>query len=189
MVVAGFLGYVLGEIEFFPQWRWAEIDFISLFHKVSPISQGWPDLSFFLQAAPLALIAYIICFGDNITGNEITIEVMEERPDDPQHFDINRTNLSMGIRNAISAIFAPFFSYQGILATGPHIIIVDRWKKGKKEMNSIFDGIGSYTSFGFPWFYFVVTLMTFLVSLQGIIFTQFMVLTAIGCCQVAMSLV
>lgn len=189
MVVAGFLGYVLGEIEFFPQWRWAEIDFISLFHKVSPISQGWPDLSFFLQAAPLALIAYIICFGDIITGNEITKEVMEKRPDDPQHFDINRTNLSMGIRNAISAIFAPFFSYQGILATGPHIIIVDRWKKGKKEMNSIFDGIGSYTSFGFPWFYFVVPLMTFLVSLQGIIFTQFMVLTAIGCCQVAMSLV
>ena len=95
----------------------------------------------------------------------------------------------MGIRNVISAIFAPFFSYQGILATGPHIIIIDRWKKGKKEMDSIFDGIGSYTSFGFPWFYFVVPLMTFLVSLQCIIFTQFMVLTAMGCCQVAMSLV
>ena len=53
---------------------------------------------------------------------------MEKRPDDPQHFDINRTNLSMGIRNAIPAIFAPSFSYQGILATGPHILIVDRWK-------------------------------------------------------------
>ena len=56
-------------------------------------------------------------------------------------------------------------------------------------MNSIYDGIGSYVSFGFPWFYFVIPLMTFLVSLQGIIFTQFMALTAIGCTQVAMSLV
>ena len=166
-----------------------KIDFLSLFQKVSPFVIGWPETGFYLKAAPLAIIAYIICFGDIITGNEILKEAREEREDDPQKFNINRTNLSLGIRNALSALFAPFFSYQGILATGPHIIIVERWRRGKQEMNSIFDGIGSYTSFGFPWFYFIVPLMTFLISLQGIIFTQFMALTAIGCTQVAMSLV
>ena len=189
MVLAGILGYGLEEISFSPEWRWAEIDFLSLFQKVSPLAIGWPETGFYLKAAPLAIIAYIICFGDIITGNEILKEAREEREDDPQKFNINRTNLSLGVRNALSALFAPFFSYQGILATGPHIIIVERWRKGKQEMNSIFDGIGSYTSFGFPWFYFIVPLMTFLISLQGIIFTQFMALTAIGCTQVAMSLV
>ena len=146
-------------------------------------------MSHFLDAAPLALIAYVIFFGDLITGNEITKEAIEQRLDDAQEFNTDRSHLSISVRNFLSGLFVPFFSYQGILATGPHIVIVHRWRKGIKEMKSIYDGIGSYVSFGFPWFYFVIPLMTVLVAFQGIIFAQFMTLTAIGCAQVAMSLV
>ena len=189
ILLAGLIGYLSGELNFFPEWRWADINLSSLFVKVSPFYIGWPAMSHFLDAAPLALIAYVIFFGDLITGNEITKEAIEQRLDDVQEFNTDRSHLSISVRNFLSGLFVPFFSYQGILATGPHIVIVHRWRKGIKEMKSIYDGIGSYVSFGFPWFYFVIPLMTVLVAFQGIIFAQFMTLTAIGCAQVAMSLV
>tara|TARA_B110000014_G_C20116566_1_gene589911 strand:- start:1475 stop:2806 length:1332 start_codon:yes stop_codon:yes gene_type:complete len=189
MLLAGLVGYLTGELNFYPEWRWAEINLPSMIQKVSPLYVGWPEIRHFMEAVPLALIAYVIFFGDLITGNEITKDALDERLDDVQEFNTNRSHLSMSIRNFLSSLFVPFFSYQGILATGPHIVVVNRWRKGIKEMNSIYDGIGSYVSFGFPWFYLVVPLMTALVSFQGIIFAQFMTLTAIGCAQVSMSLV
>jgi len=60
ILLAGLIGYLSGELNFFPEWRWADINLSSLFIKVSPFYIGWPAMSHFLDAAPLALIAYVI---------------------------------------------------------------------------------------------------------------------------------
>ena len=50
----------------------------------------------------------------------------------------------------IGLLVNPFFPTQGALWTGVHVVIVERWKKGFKEMPSIFDGLGSYYLMAIP---------------------------------------
>src|SRR5690606_20305935 len=115
-----------------------------LWLKVSPFAIGWPSAEMFIKGIPLALITYVILFGDIVTGNEMIREGMATRKD--EHIDINpnRTHLSLAIRNGLMGLFAPFFPTQGALWTGVHVIIVQRWKQGRRAMDSLHSGLVSY---------------------------------------------
>src|SRR5690606_41619920 len=83
--------------------------------KMWPCSIGFPSVGLMLQAMPLALITYIILFGDLVTGNEVILEGQKNRPDD--HIDINptRSHLALAIRNALMGVIAPVFPTQGAM--------------------------------------------------------------------------
>lgn len=50
----------------------------------------------------------------------------------------------------LMAVLAPFFPTQGVLWTGVHVILVQRWRQGRASMDSLFSGIGSFYLFGLP---------------------------------------
>ncbi|MEX2015539.1 MAG: hypothetical protein WD873_02805, partial [Candidatus Hydrogenedentales bacterium] len=73
----------------------------SLFEKVSPFAIGFPTAQMFIESLPLAFIAYIILFGDIVTGIEVLKTGIPARPDERIDFNSNRTHISTGIRNVL----------------------------------------------------------------------------------------
>ncbi len=175
------------EITYDIQWGIMIPPFMDLWAKASPFAIGWPSLNMMLQALPLAFIGYLIMFGDLITGIEILKTAQEKRPDDPIDINPQRSHYSLAIRNALMAISAPFFPTQGPLWTGVHVIIVERWKQGKEEVQSLFSGISSYYVFGIPIFYLLLPLTTAMKPLMGIALSLTLVLTGFACAYVAMA--
>ncbi len=162
--------------------------FAALYEKVSPLAIGWPSPQMFLDALPLAVMGYVILFGDLITGMEVLQEAQPRRPDEKVVIDIDRSHFSLAIRNAVMALFAPFFPTQGCLWTGVHVIIVQRWKDGRQAMDSLYTGISSYYVFGVPLLYMVLPLLYLLRPLMGIALSLTLVLTGFACAYVAMGI-
>jgi hypothetical protein len=162
--------------------------FGELFHSVSPFAIGFPEISMFIAGIPLALMGYTILFGDLVTGMEILRTGIPHRPDEKISIDVNRSHLSIAIRNLVMAFFAPFFPSQGCLWTGVQVIIVQRWTEGRKAMESIYSGIFSYYVFGVPVLYMWLPVITGLRPLMDIALALTLVLTGFACAYVAMEL-
>ena len=188
-LVAGTVGYFVGEISFDIQSGFFFPPVVDVYEKTSPLSIGLPPTSYYLEVFPLVIIGYLLLFGDFVTGIEIIKDGQKNRPDEVIDIDINRAHNSVGIRNLLGTIINPFFPTQGALWTGIHVIIVERWKQGSDVMKSIFDGIGSYYLMGIPVLFFMLPFVTFMKPLMILALGVTLVLTGLACSYVAMSLV
>ena len=188
-LVAGIVGYFVGEISFDIQSGFFFPPVVDVYEKTSPLSIGLPPTSYYLEVFPLVIIGYLLLFGDFVTGIEIIKDGQKNRPDELIDIDINRAHNSVGIRNLLGTIINPFFPTQGALWTGIHVIIVERWKQGSDVMKSIFDGIGSYYLMGIPVLFFMLPFVTFMKPLMILALGVTLVLTGLACSYVAMSLV
>jgi len=159
-----------------------------LFERTSPFSIGFPPLKMYLGAFPLVIIGYILLFGDIITGKAILNDAEKERPDEPLDLDVNKIHLSIAIRNFLGLIVNPNFPTQGVLWTGVHVVVAERWRKGAKEMPSIFDGLGSYYLMAIPLLYVWQPFIAFMGPLMGIALNLTLVLTAVACAYVALAI-
>ncbi len=187
-IVAGLVGYFTGELHYDIQWGILDPPVMDLWNKVSPFVIGWPSFGVFLECLPLALITYIILFGDMVTGEEILKEAAPERPDEPLEINNTRSHLSLGIRNFLMGIFAPFFPTQGALWTGIHVVVVQRWRRGPKVMGSLYDGIASYYVFNIPLLMLILPTLTLLKPLMGIALLMTLALTGFACTSVALDM-
>jgi hypothetical protein len=191
-IIAGIIGPIMGEVTYeIPMDQLIIIPpFMDMLHKVSPFFIGFPGLDMLLNPNIifLALMGYVILFGDLITGTEVLQANMKKRPDEHIDININRSHFSIAIRNVLMALFAPFFPTQGCLWTGVHVIVVQRWTEGRKGMDSLFSGISSYYVFGIPLLYLVVPLLYALKPLMGVALSLTLVLTGFACAYVAMGI-
>ena len=181
------MGTLAGELTFDIRSGWTLLPLSSLWEKTSPFSIGWPALELYLQALPLALITYVLLFGDLITGDEVLRDGMAKRADEKLEINHSRTHLSLSIRNAVMGIVAPFFPTQGILWTGIHVVIVQRWKQGRTAMDSFFDGVSSYYVLAIPVFFCYLPFMTAMRPLMDMALAITLVLTGFACAYIAMS--
>jgi len=196
-VIGGVVGVLVGELHYAVdgrgviQWGFVVPTVGALLEKASPFGVGFPSLGLMLSpdVLSLAFIAYVVLFGDMITGIAVIESVASRRPDERIDIDVDRTHLSTGIRNALMGLFVPFFPTQGVLWTGVHVIIVNRWAEGRKAMDSIFTGIGSYYQWGLPILYLVLPLATGLRPMLPIALALTLVLTGFACAYVAIEMV
>lgn len=187
-LAAAAIGPLVGEVEYSIRWELFVPPVVETWQLVSPFAIGWPSWDMYLAAAPLALITYIILFGDLVTGNEIIEEAQADRPDDPVDINTTRSHLSLAIRNLIMGIAAPLFTTQGPLWAGVHVVIVQRWRQGRRTMSDLFSGVHSYYFMGIPFIYFLLPLLTALQPLMGIALSLTLVLTGFACAYVAMAI-
>jgi hypothetical protein len=187
-LAAAVIGPFVGEVVYDIQWGFLLPPVSDLWVKVSPFAIGWPDATLFLNCLPLALVAYVIVFGDLITGNEVLREAISERADEKIDINPTRSHLSLGIRNAVMGIVAPFFPTQGSLWTGVHVIVVQRWREGRATMDSLHSGIASYYLMAMPFIFLLMPLLTGLKPLMGIALSLTLVLTGFACAYVAMAI-
>lgn len=185
-IIAGLVGLFSGEMQFQIESGFMIPPFADLWAKVSPFSIGWPSFSLMLECMPLAIIAYIMFFGDLVTGDAIINEAAAYRQDDPIEINHTRSHLSVGIRNVLMGIFAPMFPTQGVLWTGVQVVVVNRWREGREAMESLFDGIAAYYVYNIPLLFLVIPLLMLLKPLMGIALLITLVLTGFACANIAM---
>ncbi|MFL1464980.1 hypothetical protein [Marinobacter sp. HN1S83] len=187
-IIAATVGPLVGEVIYNIEWGVMIPPVSEAWNKVSPFAIGWPSLAMFIEGMPLALITYVILFGDLVTGNEVIKEGLRDRND--EHIDINptRSHLSIALRNGIMALSAPFFPTQGALWTGVHVIIMQRWKQGHRSMGSLHDGLISYYLMGIPLLFIFLPLLTGLKPLLGVALSLTLILTGFACAYIAMSI-
>ncbi|MBB6519871.1 hypothetical protein [Pseudoteredinibacter isoporae] len=186
-ILGAIVGALMGELQFDIEMGFFSLPMMDMFNKVSPFAIGWPSLDMFIQGIPLALIGYILFFGDLLTGKEVLAMVEKDREDEPLNFNDSRTHISVAIRNAISALIAPFFPTQGILWTGIHVVIAQRWQQGRQVMGSLFDGISSYYMLGLPFIFFLAPVVTGIKPMMPIALAVTLALTGFACAYVAMA--
>ena len=187
-VIAGFAAFMIGELSFNIEWGFKVPDIGGLIEKTSPFYIGLPTGQMLIDALPLVIIGYMLLFGDLVTATEVLKDAQKYRDDEQLPIDLNRSHLSVGIRNLLAGLIAPFFPTQGALWTGVHVVVAEQWKKGPKQMPSIFDGIGSYYLMGIPFLYFTLPFVTLMQPLMVMALTLTLILTGFACAYIAMSI-
>lgn len=131
-----------------------------ILRTVSPIGIGFPALKLFINAIPMALVAYIIAFGDFVTSEALIREADEVREDEKIDFNSNRSNLISAIRNLAQSILSPYVPLCGPLWAAVTAAVSERYKEGREAMDSIFSGVGT-----FRWATFISVMLAPIVTL------------------------
>ncbi|SDU34793.1 xanthine/uracil/vitamin C permease [Desulfobacula phenolica] len=150
MVLAIFIGILVNEYPI-PDIEWGiTIPHFRQMWAYLPFTVGFPSADMFIKAIPTAIIAYIIAFGDVIVGTALVKASCEEsRPDEKVEIDIDRIHLVTGMRNLLHAFFAPYPGLAGPIWTAVTATVADRYRHGRKAMDSIFSGSGTFWISGF----------------------------------------
>lgn len=119
-------------------------EFSNIISQISIFGVGVPSFRYFIDAFPLALVCYVIAFGDFITSETLIKEASEARKDEIIDFNSSRSNLVSGIRNIILGILAPFPPLSGPLWVGMTVSVSMRYKEGKAAMRSLLGGMASF---------------------------------------------
>jgi hypothetical protein len=126
------------------EWGITNPNFSLMLSDYTIFGVGFPPIKMFLTSIPTAFAAYIVLFGDVLQSKAILEEADEIRADEKIDYDANRAHLIFGGRNMLMSIFGPDITMSGPLWSAMHIVIVERYKQGKKSMASIFGGSGSF---------------------------------------------
>lgn len=119
-------------------------EFSNIISQISIFGVGVPSFRYFVDALPLALVCYVIAFGDFITSETLIKEAAEARKDEIIDFNSSRSNLVSGIRNIILGVLAPFPPLSGPLWVGMTVSVSMRYKEGKAAMRSLLGGMASF---------------------------------------------
>ncbi|MGM0987462.1 MAG: xanthine/uracil/vitamin C permease [Pseudomonadota bacterium] len=149
MLITMAIGWGVGE---YPmpdiEWGIAAPDFAGIWAYL-PFSIGAPGLELMVAAIPTAIIAYIIAFGDMIVGQTLLKRVDHLRPDEKIEINIDRVHLITGLRNLMHALLAPYPGLAGPLFTGAMATVAERYRHGRKAMDSIYSGAAVFWIVGF----------------------------------------
>lgn len=162
ILLAVIVGPLAGEYPI-PPVKWFPLikipDFAGIIQTVSPFAIGWPTKEVFLAALPMAIVVYIIAFGDFVTSGALLAEADEKRQDEKIVFDANRSNIISGIRNLIESLVCAYPTLAGPLWAAVTASVAERYKDGPEKMESIFSGVGT-----FRWFTFIAVMVTPIVT-------------------------
>lgn len=183
MFVAMIVGWAIGE---FPlpsiEWGITKPDFAGMTNFLI-FNTGLPDLSVFILAFPTAMIAYVIAFGDILVGKALSDRVDEIRPDEKIETDITRIHLVTGMRNGVLALLAPWPGLAGPIWTAAHATLAERYALGRKAMDSIYSGGGTFWWTGLVAI-FILPLVTLFKPVLPIALSLTLLLTAYICIMV-----
>lgn len=126
------------------EWGISAPDFGLLWREYTVFGLGWPPPSMFLIALPTVFATYLVLFGDVIQSKALLDEADQARPDEKIDYQPDRAHLIFGGRNALMAVFGPDVAMCGPLWAAMHVVILERYREGRKVMDSVFGGSGSF---------------------------------------------
>ncbi|MDR9467111.1 solute carrier family 23 protein [Marinospirillum sp.] len=149
MLLTMFIGWSVSEYPL-PSVEWGfNVPAMGQIWAYLPFNVGFPGIELLIAAIPTAIIAYIIAFGDIIVGQSLIKRVDHLRPDEKIEVNVDRVHLVTGIRNVIHAFFAPYPGLAGPLFTGAMATIAERYRYGRKAMDTIYSGASIFWIVGF----------------------------------------
>lgn len=149
------------------QWGFSAPAFGELWGHWTFWSIGFPPAKMFIQAIPMVLSAYVILFGEMIQAQALLQDASKARPDELIDYNPNRSHLIFGLRNCLMAIIGPDITMCGPLWAAMQVVVCDRYTHGKKSMDSIYGGTGSFR-FGTLTGYFLLPIVTLVTPILNI---------------------
>ncbi|MCI9570340.1 MAG: hypothetical protein HFG14_10780 [Lachnospiraceae bacterium] len=163
-------------------------EFGAIWNTLSPFSIGFPGIGKFISVIPTAIAVYIIAFGDFVSSEQLLRTADEVRQDEKIDFNANRSNIVSAIRNLVQAFICPYPSLCGPLWAAVTAAVAERYKDGRKSMDSIFSGVGT-----FRWSTFICVALVPVASFVQPILPAALSLTLIVqgfvCCQIGLSMI
>jgi hypothetical protein len=148
MILAVIVAPLVGELPWPTiEWGFTHPQFYTLVTEWSPFADriGFPAATYYIQAIPLVLAVYVVLFGELIQADALIDEAREFRHGDENvHFDANRNNSIVGIRNIIMSLIGPDVSMCGPLWAAMQVVICERYKHGRNAMDSLIGGVASF---------------------------------------------
>ncbi|MCB2342064.1 benzoate/H(+) symporter BenE family transporter [Clostridium estertheticum] len=168
MILAIIVGPIVGET-LWPhiQWGFSQPSFGELWSKWTFWSIGFPPAIMFVKALPMVFSAYIILFGEMIQAQALLEDATPARPDELIDYNPNRSHMIFGLRNMIMSIIGPDLTMCGPLWAAMQVVVCDRYKHGRKSMDSINGGSGSFR-FGTLTGYFLLPIVTLVTPILGV---------------------
>ncbi|MEH7436111.1 hypothetical protein V7182_01345 [Neobacillus drentensis] len=126
------------------EWGFSSPDFSALWNEYTVFGVGFPSFMVFITGLPTVLAAYIVLFGDVLQSKALVSEADDLRPDEKIDYNPNRAHLVFGGRNTIMSLFGPDVTMCGPMWAAMQVVVIERFKQGRKVMDSIFGGSGSF---------------------------------------------
>lgn len=126
------------------QWEFSSPDFITLWKEYTIFGIGMPPIMTYLTAIPTVLAAYIVLFGDILQNKALIKDGQKARPDEIVEYKTSRAHLIFGGRNMIMSFIGSDVTMCGPIWSAMQVVTIERWKKGRKAMDSFYGGIGSF---------------------------------------------
>lgn len=126
------------------QWGISSPDFIGLWTGYTVFGLGFPPLMLFITGIPTVFAAYIVLFGDVLQTKALVKEADLSREDEKIDYNANRAHLIFGTRNSAMSILGPDVTMAGPLWAAMQVVLVQRFKDGRKAMDSFIGGAGSF---------------------------------------------
>ncbi len=149
----------------------------------SMLGIGFPPMEILIQTIPMAIVTYIIAFGDIIAGEQLLNEAAVIRTDEKIQIDTNKTNILTGIRNLIESLFSPTVTMSGPLWSAMTVTVVERYK-GSKSMYSIIGGAGTFNLFK-AIFCFVIPLVALVQPILPLSMSLTLMIQSFACFYIA----
>ncbi|PWR00640.1 solute carrier family 23 protein [Leucothrix pacifica] len=185
MILAMIIGWIVGEYPL-PEIEWGMTDpNFALLSEYLVFNVGFPNLETYLIAIPTAIIAYVIAFGDIVIGFTLVKRIDHLRTDEKIDMSVDRVHLVTAIRNFIHALLAPWPGLAGPLWTAAHATVAERYAIGRKSMESIYSGGGTFWITGLIAL-MILPLVTLFKPVLPIALSLTLILTAYICIMVGM---
>lgn len=145
ILLAVFVAPIFGEAKWPDiQWGFSNPDFATLWSAYTVFGLGFPSFTHFMTALPAVFATYLVVFGDVLKTKALLSESDIVRTDEKVDYNADRAHMIFGGRNMLMSIIGPDITMCGPLWAAMQVVVVERFKKGKKAMNSFFGGAGSF---------------------------------------------
>lgn len=114
--------------------------FGDMLKSFSAIGLGMPSATHWGAAISLAIVAYILAFGDILVLEALIDDSNKSRPDEKIAFSVSRNHIITAIRNLAEGIHLPFLPLCGPQWTGGQALVVNRFKHSTPEQEPSYWG-------------------------------------------------
>ena len=117
-----------------------DVPFGELATSFSVIGIGMPSAGQFVAALSLAIVAYVLAFGDILVLETMIDDCNKARTDEKIVFEVPRNHIITAIRNIFQGLFVPFLPLCGPQWTGGQALVVNRYKHATPEQEPSYWG-------------------------------------------------
>ncbi len=116
------------------------LPFGDMFTNFSSLGLGMPSAGQWGAAISLAIVAYVLAFGDILVLEALIDEANKSRPDEKIVFRVSRNHIITSIRNIFMGFCMPYLPLAGPQWTGGQALVVNRYKHSTPDQEPSYWG-------------------------------------------------
>ncbi len=149
-IVGYVIGIIAGEVTFPTMAQLSEKFFISapigeMIRTITPFGIGWPGAEAWIAGFSMAIVAYVLAFGDMLVLQALTKEVNDNQPDEFVLYDPTRNHLITAWRNILEIFTMPYIVLSGPIWAGATAVVANRaMHSDREELDSYWSAANSF---------------------------------------------